>query len=611
MKKRISKNKPKYNMLQNTFFMIGLAFKSKEKKVLFHIICLVISGVALNLINLFIAPSILNSIEQKDSLLKLLLIIFGFVVALIITYALDAYISSIQLFGRVSIRLEIIALINSKNCRTSYPNIENEEFQKLSEQASIYCGSNSQATEAIWNTLTLLLINCISFIFYTGILFMVKPLILIIILVTTLIGYFVNNKLSEYKYKHKDIEAEQEKKLNYVSSVSSNLEFAKDIRIFGLKTWLIELYDKSMDLLDAFNNKVANVYIWARLLDLVLTFIRNAIAYIILIGLVIKNYISIPEFLLYFSAVEGFTTLVRGVLTQFNVLKKQSIDISIVRETLDYPEVFKFEDGENIDIDLNKDYTIELKNVSFRYPGSKKNILSNINLQIKPNENIAIVGLNGAGKTTLVKLICGFYDPTEGEILLNGTNIKVYNRESYYQMFSAVFQNFSLIAGSVATNVAQSVDSIDYEKVYSCIEKAGLKDKIESLPKKYESMFNRTVYDDAVNLSGGETQRFMLARALYKDAPFIVLDEPTSALDPIVEADIYNKYNELSENKSSLFISHRLASTRFCDRILFIADEKIVEEGTHEELLKLDGKYAELFRVQSKYYKEGEKTDEE
>ena len=350
---------------------------------------------------------------------------------------------------------------------------------------------------------------------------------------------------------------------------------------------------------------------WARIADLILAFLRNALAYVYLIGLVVNNEITVAQFLLYFSAVEGFSTLVTGVMTQLNVLKKQSLDLCVVREVLDYPEVFKFEDGQDLVVDSNQEYTIELKNVSFRYPGKDKNVLTNINLIIKPNEKIAIVGLNGAGKTTLVKLICGYYDPTEGEILLNGVNIKTFNREHYYKMFSAVFQNFSLLAGSVATNVAQTEDNINYDLVYECIEKAGLKVKIESLPLKYESKLNREVYEDATNLSGGELQRLMLARALYKDAPIIVLDEPTSALDPIAEADIYNKYNELANNKSSLFISHRLASTRFCDRILFIGDEQILEEGTHEELLALGGKYAELFEVQSKYYREGGVDNEE
>lgn len=605
------KKKPKYNTFQNVWFMIKLAWKQKEKKVIFTAVLLVLLGVALNLINLHIAPTILNAIETGVSFARLITIIVIFVSALVFTFACNAYISENVLYGRISVRTEIIAMLNNKACRTSYPNTESEEFYKLSEQAAIRCSSNGEATEAIWGTLTKLLINILCFVFYTGLLLMVKPIMLLIILVTTLIGFFINNHLSEYKYKHKDLEAEQSKKLLYLNRISSSVNFAKDIRIFGLRSWLIELHDKYMGLLHAFHSKVSGVYFWARFADLVLAFLRNIVAYIYLIGLVMNNKISIAEFLLYFSAVEEFTTLVTGVMTQLNTLKKQSIDISIVREVLEYPEMFKFEDGKELVVDSNKDYKIELKNVSFRYPGKDKNILTNINLTISPNEKIAIVGLNGAGKTTLVKLICGYYDPTEGEILLNGVNIKSYNREHYYKMFSAVFQNFSLLAGSIVTNVAQTEDNVNYELVYDCIEKSGLKEKIESLPKKYESRLNREVYEDATSLSGGEIQRLMLARALYKDAPIIVLDEPTSALDPIAESDIYNKYNELAKNKSSLFISHRLASTRFCDRILFISDEKILEEGTHDELLALGGKYAQLFDVQSKYYREGEIKNEE
>ena len=611
MKKNKDKKKPKYNMFQNSWFMIKLAWKQKEKKVIFTAILIVLFGVALNLINLYIAPTILDAIETGVSFGQLITTILVFVGALVLTYASNAYVNANTLYGRISVRTEIISMLNNKACRTSYPNIENDEFYKLSEQASLYCSGNSEATEAIWYTLTQLLINILCFVFYTGLLLMIKPIMLIVILVTTLAGFFINNYLSEYKYKHRKELAEQDKRLNYINGVSSSLEHAKDIRLFGLRSWLNELHEKSIATLHAFNNKIAGVYLWARIADLILAFLRNALAYVYLIGLVVNNEITVAQFLLYFSAVEGFSTLVTGVMTQLNVLKKQSLDLCVVREVLDYPEVFKFEDGQDLVVDSNQEYTIELKNVSFRYPGKDKNVLTNINLIIKPNEKIAIVGLNGAGKTTLVKLICGYYDPIDGEILLNGVNIKTFNREHYYKMFSAVFQNFSLLAGSVATNVAQTEDNINYDLVYECIEKAGLKVKIESLPLKYESKLNREVYEDATNLSGGELQRLMLARALYKDAPIIVLDEPTSALDPIAEADIYNKYNELAKNKSSLFISHRLASTRFCDRILFIGDEQILEEGTHEELLALGGKYAELFEVQSKYYREGGVDNEE
>jgi len=205
--------------------------------------------------------------------------------------------------------------------------------------------------------------------------------------------------------------------------------------------------------------------------------------------------------------------------------------------------------------------------------------------------------------------MCGFLDPTKGRVLLNGVDIKTYNRRDYYKLFSAVFQEFSLLAGTIATNVAQTEENINIEKVKKCIEQADLREKIETMPKGYDTYLNREVYDEAVMLSGGETQRLMLARALYKDAPFVVLDEPTAALDPIAESQIYEKYNEMTKGKSSVYISHRLASTRFCDRIILIDGSNILEEGTHEELIQKGGKYAELFAVQSKYYEEGEESD--
>ena len=249
-------------------------------------------------------------------------------------------------------------------------------------------------------------------------------------------------------------------------------------------------------------------------------------------------------------------------------------------------------------------YEIKLVNVSFRYPESEKYALENINLTLRSGEKLAVVGLNGAGKTTLVKLICGFYDPTDGQVLLNGKDIREYNRRDYYKMFSAVFQNFSLLAGTIAANIAQTEDDIDMEKVKSCAVRAGLIDKIESLPDGFETYLNRNVYENAVMLSGGETQRLMLARALYKNAPIIVLDEPTASLDPIAEAELYQKYSELTLGKSSVYISHRLASTRFCDRIVFIENSRITEEGTHSELLSLGGQYSAMFEVQSKYYRD-------
>ena len=603
--------KPKYNMAQNSWFMIKLAWTSGEKKVIVLSLLSALFAVALNLINLYVSPTILSVVERKASVSELILTIVVFVVALMVVSAVSSYVNTNTLYGRISVRCEIINLLNRKMATTSYQNISDERFKTLKIKVQETIGSNRAATEAVWTTLTDLTTNIVGFAFYVVLMSSIQPLLLLAILATTVVSYFVSNRLSEWGYKHREEESEYSTQIYYLGRQSSDLTVAKDIRIFGLRSWLDDLYAKSMAAYTAFKRKEQGVYIWASVTDLVLTFLRNAIAYAYLIGLVIGNGLSVSEFLLFFGAVGGFTAWVSGILGGFNTLHKQSLDISSVRECLEFPEPFKFEDGEPIKTEENRLYEIRLENVSYRYPGADKDTLTNVNLTLHPGEKLAVVGLNGAGKTTLIKLICGFLDPTEGRILLDGKDIRDYNRRDYYKMFSAVFQEFSLLAGTIATNVAQDSEGFDMERVKDCVEKAGLRKKIESLKDGYDTYLNREVFEDAMLLSGGETQRLMLARALYKNAPFIVLDEPTAALDPIAESEMYQKYNEMTSGKSSIYISHRLASTRFCDRIIMIADGRIGEEGTHEELLKAGGKYAELYEVQSKYYKEGEEENEE
>ena len=332
---------------------------------------------------------------------------------------------------------------------------------------------------------------------------------------------------------------------------------------------------------------------------------RNGAAYAYLIWLTLTQGLSVAQFLLYFGAATGFAQWVGGILEKFAKLRKQCLDISTVREFLEYPEPFRFEDGTPLEKRLDIPYELRLEHVSYRYPGAEKNTIDGMDLTIHPGENLAIVGLNGAGKTTLVKLLCGFLDPTEGRVLLNGQDIRQYDRRDYYKLFAAVFQDFSVLSATMAENVAQTRTGIDEARVRVCLEQAGLTEKVRSLPKGLETQVGRDVYEDGIELSGGQTQRLMLARALYKNAPVLVLDEPTAALDPIAEDDIYQKYNEMTKGRTSLFISHRLASTRFCDRILYLKDGRVAEEGTHEQLMKQGGGYAQLFEVQSQYYREG------
>ena len=215
------------------------------------------------------------------------------------------------------------------------------------------------------------------------------------------------------------------------------------------------------------------------------------------------------------------------------------------------------------------------------------------------------MGINGAGKTTLVKLICGLYFPTEGEILMNNVPVTEFNIEDYYSLFSVVFQDIYLLPFQIRQFIASCDDEfINDENVRTSLIKAGLGDKISSLPHNIESRLMKGVFDDSIDLSGGEKQKLMLARALYKDAPFVVLDEPTAALDPIAESELYHKYNDMTKNKTSIYISHRLASTRFCDRIFFMENGDIIEIGTHDELIKLNKKYAYMYDLQSHYYQE-------
>ncbi len=610
--KRDKKRSPKYNMLQNTAFMIKLAWTSKEKKVLVTVLLTAGLTVALSIVNLYLSPTVLSVIERGAPVPELLLTIAAFSLALMIMSAAKAYIDANAMYGRISVRTELINALNRKLTTTSYPNLFDERMRELENISSAAISNNSAATEAIWVTLTTLLSNVIGFVVYILLLSSVHPAIAAFIIVTAMIGFFVNFRLNDWGYRHRTEESEAVGRMDYLNRRSGEVAFAKDIRIFGLRSWIEELYTKTERAYTAFHERAEGVYSIARVVDVILTFLRNAVAYAVLVGLVVEGEIGVAEFLLYFSAVDGFAALVNGILGELNTLHKQSLDICNVRELLDFNEPFELTGGEHIKADSMGTYEIKLEHVSFRYPGTDADTLSDIDLTLHPGEKLAVVGLNGAGKTTLVKLICGFLDPTEGRVLLNGRDIREFNRVDYYSMFSAVFQSFSLLAASIAANVAQDTVDIDLDRVKSCVDKAGLRDKIESLSDGYDTLLNREVYDDAILLSGGQTQRLMLARALYKDAPFIILDEPTAALDPIAEADMYNKYNEMTNGRSSVYISHRLASTRFCDRIILIDGARISETGTHDELVKMGGKYAELFEVQSKYYREegGENNEE-
>ncbi|MFY9613415.1 MAG: ABC transporter ATP-binding protein, partial [Tissierellaceae bacterium] len=258
----------------------------------------------------------------------------------------------------------------------------------------------------------------------------------------------------------------------------------------------------------------------------------------------------------------------------------------------------------------NDTLDIEFKNVSFKYPKTDKYIFNNLNFKINKGEKLAIVGVNGAGKSTLVKLMTGLFDVTEGEILINGVPIKEFSKKALYSMFSVVFQDVNILAFTIAENIACSSDNLDRNRILTALDRVGLGQKIKNLPKGLDQMMLKVIEEDGVEFSGGESQKLVIARGLYKDANMVIMDEPTAALDALAEAEIYENFSELVKGKTALYISHRLASTKFCDKIILLDKEGIREYGSHDELIKKKGAYYEMFTIQGKYYNQGGSKDE-
>lgn len=580
--------------------MIKTAWKSCKSVIFLCIACAALY-VCTSLAELLITPIILKKIESAVPLSELLATILGLAGILLVLNSLTPYVIQNAVFGRIKVRRVLGMDVTHQIATTSFPNTEDPDVLKKQDKAM----NPSGALNAIWDTLTSLLQHSICFVIYLFMMSSLDSLLIGVILVTTIVGYFINKRIYEWGFRHREEEATLSSKMYYICHAAENIHLGKDVRIFGMETWLQDIYQSTLRLLQAFLARREKAYLRANVIDLIMTLLRNGVAYFYLIHLVLQEHLSASTFLLYFTAVSSFTTQITGIFSLLSTMHQQSLNISIVREYLEIPEPFVFEGGKPVEMEPDKTYEFRFSNVSFRYPGADKDTIHNLNLTIRAGENLAIVGLNGAGKTTFIKLLCGFYDPSGGEVLMNGTNIKEFNRREYYKLFSAVFQNYSLLEATIVENITQSVADIDEEKLSECIRKADLTDTVTNLPEGVNTHIGRHIYDDGMELSGGQTQRLLLARALYKNAPIIVLDEPTAALDPIAENNIYLKYNEMTAGKTSVFISHRLASTRFCDRILFLADGIIAEEGTHETLMAQNGLYAELFRVQSKYYQEG------
>ena len=415
------------------------------------------------------------------------------------------------------------------------------------------------------------------------------------------------------KIKFSDAMAPTWRKMNYLESTTKNFDFAKDIRLFNMSNALFNQLSGVNETYKELNRKHHNrMVLWEVSLGSVLI-VQKILMYTWLVYNVVTGAYQISDFVLYVGLVSTFHASVGYVNWIYSDMRTNSLMINDYRNFVDWKEdreTADEKDGHITEINLDK-FEFRFENVSFKYPGHDNYVLKNVNLTIKNGAKLAVVGVNGAGKTTFIKLMMKLYEPSEGRIRLNDVDIKEYNREEYFKLFSPVFQNVECFAMPIYQNISfAEEDKTDMNKINEVLEQSGLSEKINSYEKGIHTNLLKIFDKEGIDLSGGEKQRLAMARALYKDGKVIILDEPTAALDALAEDRMYREFENMIHGKTAVFISHRLGSTRFCDKIAMFEDGTIVEEGTHEELMAKNGKYAYMFGIQSQYYDEKQKNSD-
>lgn len=415
------------------------------------------------------------------------------------------------------------------------------------------------------------------------------------------------------KIKFSDAMAPTWRKMNYLESTTKNFDFAKDIRLFNMSNAFFNQLSGVNETYKELNRKHHNrMVLWEVSLGSVLI-VQKILMYTWLVYNVVTGAYQISDFVLYVGLVSTFHASVGYVNWIYSDMRTNSLMINDYRNFVDWKEdreTADEKDGHITEINLDK-FEFRFENVSFKYPGHDNYVLKNVNLTIKNGAKLAVVGVNGAGKTTFIKLMMKLYEPSEGRILLNDVDIKEYNREEYFKLFSPVFQNVECFAMPIYQNISfAEEDKTDMNKINEVLEQSGLSEKINSYEKGIHTNLLKIFDKEGIDLSGGEKQRLAMARALYKDGKVVILDEPTAALDALAEDRMYREFENMIHGKTAVFISHRLGSTRFCDKIAMFEDGTIVEEGTHEELMAKNGKYAYMFGIQSQYYDEKQKNSD-
>lgn len=549
-------------------------------------------------------PSIAIAAITEGNIRRYLLLMIGILLALGISETVQNVLDFDLLFCRINSRMLVFMPNLLRRALTmDYARIEPKKYQKKIQDASESLSNNHVGAERLMQETPNLIIKLIGLLTYGMTIFVLDVRIILIMILMCVVDILLRNHAIRFSSENWSENADIHRQMRYIERGAQNVSGGKDVRIYQMQSWFSQIYNRLISKEASLAGKIQLRWFFPTIADQCFIFVRDLLAYFILAARAVSGEISPAMFTFYLGVIANFSEWFYGFSENLSAIHKASREHDFYRALMDEDE--KPEPDGQLPTSPGAAFTVEFKNVCFRYEDSDKDTIHNMNLKIKAGEKIAVVGSNGSGKTTLVKLLCGLYHPTSGTIYVDGRDITSLNHTDYQKRLSVLFQDIDPFHFTIKSNVCTGDEeqySPDWLK--ESLEKADLWEKVNSLPHKEDTYITQTFHKDGILLSGGETQKLLLARAIYKNGDFLILDEPTSALDPIAESRIYEQYNKLSQNKTAVFISHRLASTKFCERILYLEHGRIAEEGSHEALMAANGKYREIFDIQSHYYKE-------
>lgn len=570
-----------------------------DKKSLKFFVLWVPALVLQPIVTAYIPKAMIDAVNRQVTVREMTILVALLSLLLALTIWLDPFMKELVRGGARIVRMRYAVSAFRKTLTTDYVNIESLEGREKQKRAEAFYNARFSSGAAFIEQCAHFLVCVIGVIASSFLIYKINILMILLILFTCLCEFFLLKYLKTRQKESTDEYSKLSGKFEYFYKLSKNADASKEIKLYGFSDYMIKTAADFIYKIERINAKFTGQSAAISGVRAVLNLARELVAYAYLVYLVIQNRLSVSDFIFYIGIITGFSNWIMNLVFSLMEISRCCTDCGYYRE---------YVEGENEssgkpDVNFSEVNSIEFRGASFTYPESDTEAVKNLSFVVNRGENIAIVGENGAGKTTAVKLLCGLYYPTKGEILINGKSSRDFSADSYFNLFSAVFQDYCFMPMTLAENITAEQE-FNREKLFSAFEKAGIADKINSLPEKENTLMVKDVYKNAADFSGGEKQKLLLAKAIYKDAPVLILDEPTAALDPISENELYLKYNELTKGKISFFISHRLSSTRFCDRILFIKDGVIAESGTHDELMVKRGAYYRMYQTQSMYYKE-------